>query len=39
MSVMANDYTDGLALKAIDLVFKYLEHIKMEMMKKQEKNA
>ncbi|AGE80257.1 TPA: bifunctional acetaldehyde-CoA/alcohol dehydrogenase [Bacillus thuringiensis] len=24
VSVMANDYTDGLALKAIDLVFKYL---------------
>ncbi|MDQ1911896.1 bifunctional acetaldehyde-CoA/alcohol dehydrogenase [Paenibacillus sp. GD4] len=25
VSVMANDYTDGLALKAIQLVFKYLE--------------
>ncbi|WP_088067979.1 bifunctional acetaldehyde-CoA/alcohol dehydrogenase [Bacillus thuringiensis] len=24
VSIMANDYTDGLALKAIDLVFKYL---------------
>ena len=24
VSVLANDYTDGLALKAIDLVFKYL---------------
>ncbi|MBY0040979.1 bifunctional acetaldehyde-CoA/alcohol dehydrogenase [Bacillus cereus] len=25
VSIMANDYTDGLALKAIDLVFKYLQ--------------
>lgn len=27
VSIMANDYTDGLALKAIDLVFKYLPRV------------
>ena len=38
VSVMANDYTDGLALKAmISYSNIYREHIKMEMMKKQEK--
>src|SRR5690606_6108554 len=26
VSVMANDYTDGLAMKAIQLVFEYLEN-------------
>lgn len=30
VSVMANDYTDGLAIKAIQLVFKYLEKSALE---------
>lgn len=30
VSVMANDYTDGLAIKAIQLVFKYLEKSAIE---------
>lgn len=30
VSVMANDYTDGLAIKAIQLVFKYLERSALE---------
>lgn len=40
VSVMANDYTDGLALKLlISYSNIYREHIKMEMMKKQEKKC